>query len=268
MKITKFILLIFTILIATNAIGQNIANKSFYTSSSSLINLFRPLQMEEELDLFQPNLDTLNLGFDLMLRPEDFDAGNFLAIGGIGTYQRYLWGIVDSTKERKNFRGMFEFNLKIQAPSTGKDSSTTLNRLYSSGSVGSFYGVLNVGYISKLNSNGVTLSLAPILNWQDSKVLTDTTSSNFGFFSIRTSLSAWTGPVILNATLEYYKVFGAIGNNIIAAKLNESINIRLNAGIHIGGGYYTQITYAIPANNPAESTGLFEISLTKNLAFK
>jgi len=243
-----------------------VPTNSLNQSNRTFIPWIKGTQFEEE-DPFEIKLDTLSLGFNLMVRPEDFDAGNFVALGGIGSYQRHLWGKkADGTPEK--FRGIFGVNLKIQSPSTGKDTTATLNRIYSSGSVGNINGVFKIGYIAIDNYDGIALSISPNFNWQDSKVLLDTTSNNFAYFSFKSSLSIWSGPILLNGTVEYYKVLRGDSDNIISSKLNESLSICINVGINIGNGLYAQGRYVIPTKTTESSMELFEFALTKTLDFK
>jgi len=193
---------------------------------------------------FKPELDTLAFTFGIMLRPEDLTAGNILSIAGNANYQSYAWG-VDSTGPTSQFRGMYELGLKIQSPSTTKDSVATINRIHSSDGTVYGYAGLKCGFFGERNKIGVLLTLNPTFQLQNSKQLLTGNFPNFVFFRGKMAISGWTGPFVLSYQASWNVVFGAPGE-LVEENLDHVWVSSFTFLVRLGLSSYFQIKYAQP----------------------
>ena len=243
--------------------GQQINENSLSRPQKGLFDYFKRgqnLLADTSDGGFEPNLSSLGLSVDLLARPEDFSAGNFLSPKGTGNYSETLWGIKDKTA--KTFRGMYEINLEIQSPSTTNDTSATLNRILSSGGVGNISGVIKSGFFGSENKRGVTLSVIPAFSWQNSKQLKDTTTNSFAFGSIKGSLSLWTGPILITVQGSYNYVLGN-ADELIAKSINKKLIWTGMIALKISKDYYFQFKALIPESSFKNE--MMEFSIVKTI---
>ncbi|MCC5908806.1 MAG: hypothetical protein JJU13_21485 [Balneolaceae bacterium] len=238
--LNKKIIFGFLFLFPSCLFGQHINQNSLNNPRNSLVEYLTPRTLTTEVEVdFEPELSSLDLSVDIVLRPEDFTAGNFLSPRATGNYSDLLWGIKDN--DPQTFRGMYDINLDIQAPTTTNDASATVNRILSSGGVGNLNASLKIGFFEKDNSRGITLSISPSFSWQNSKQLIETNSDSFAFFSIKSSITAWGGPMLITVQAAQNNILGNNLENIIAMDIDNSFVITTMAALKLNEDFYFQV---------------------------
>lgn len=257
------LLTLVSILAFITSYGQHINENSLNKPQKGLFDYFKRGQqpLADTTDGgFEPNLSSLGLSVDLLARPEDFTAGNFIAPKGTGNYSETIWGKKDNVL--KSFRGMYEINLEVQSPSTTNDTSATLNRILSSGGVGNISGVIKTGFFGSENKRGITLSVIPAFSWQNAKQLKDTTTNSFAFGSLRGSLSMWTGPILITVQGSYNYVLGN-SEELIARDLNKKLIWTGMLALKLSNEYYFQFKALIP--DKSFKNEMMEFSIVKTI---
>ena len=229
------ILLIISQLTALCAFAQIDEINSTSGNYSSLVRLLG-LSRQQFDGSFDPNLKALNIIPKLTLRPEDISAGNYIAPTLSGNFSQYLFGVKEdgngNISEEKTLRGKYSVNLKIQSPQTTNDSTGSLGRFVASGGVGSMNGSFQIGAFAKGNTAGVTLTLKPLVGWQNGVSLGETENSNFAFFNGNGSLTAWAGPMVINSEVGFYKSFGE-GGEFMQEEIDDALSLRINIALKV-----------------------------------
>jgi hypothetical protein len=260
MKKTKPIFFFFLFLTVLRLQGQQIIE-------SRRLAAARPIFSKDEstFDLPEPKLTPLITSFDVMFRPEDFDAGNYVAPRISGSYSKKIG------KGDKALQFNYQFNLQLQSPQTTQDSTAMLSRLLSSGAVGSLSGSLNASYSSKDNTSGIILAVYPTLSWQSSQLLKDSNPNDFQYYSTRASLTLWTGPIIGVFQASYSNTFGN-PPSFINDSLDKKWVYNALIGVSIAQNYYLQIKFLttpikVPEGVEKSNQEKFEISVVRTLTF-
>ncbi|HYF69963.1 MAG TPA: hypothetical protein VD884_17600 [Ohtaekwangia sp.] len=217
------------------------------------------------LDLPDPKLIPLVTSFDVMLRPEDFEAGNVIAPRISGSFSKSF--LPDESKFKLNY----QFNLQLQSPQTTRDSTAMLSRLLSSGAVGNISGSISGGITNADKTSGALIAIFPTLSWQNSQVLEDATPGNFQYYSTRASITLWTGPIIGVFQASYSTTLGE-APSFIDNSLNRKWICNALLGMSIAENFFLQAKLLltdikVPEGKEASSQEKFELSIVRTLAF-
>jgi hypothetical protein len=259
----KKLSLIAFILMASSVSAQQLTEMWHSTRSKPIFKvqqkpLLTPRDSVQQLTdrIVTPKLLPLITSFDLMIRPEDITSGNVVAPRINGTYSKSLI--------KKAVKVNYAFNLNIQSPQTTKDTLAMLNRIISSGGVGSFSGKVDAEWYSKDTTSGFTIAVLPTFSWQNSQQLKDGNSGNFAYYSTRISAMAWTGPFILSVQGSYYNLLSG-SPKFVSNGMNHKMIWTLFGGLYVGQGFYLQGKFVLGAVNSNKES--YEVSFVKTLSF-
>jgi hypothetical protein len=200
-----------------------------------------------------PKLKALKIAGDIVLRPEDFDKGSVLAPSINGVYEDFITGDL-------SFGLLLNGNLSIQAPPTSDDTSKLVNRVLSSGGVGSFSLGVRGLTVNADTSRGFSMSASAAFQWQNSQITNGgTVSPKFSYCSYKLTVAGWYDVFFLSYTVSWQSIRDP--SSYVEKQVGSGRPTQLVSGTLLIESYYLQLRYLIPPKGILKSSENVDVRL-------